>query len=125
MKRELIIKKCKSCGAIIKVMEDCNCPSCKIKCCEESMETLIPNTTEASFESHIPNVEVLDSELIIEVNHVMEESHYIKWIAIISNEEERFIYFNPGEKAKVKVKYEKDAIVYAYCNKHDLWMKQI
>ena len=28
MKNELIIKRCKSCGATVKVLEDCNCEGC-------------------------------------------------------------------------------------------------
>ena len=29
--KDLIIKKCMSCGAVVKVIEDCNCP-CGIEC---------------------------------------------------------------------------------------------
>ena len=28
MKNELKIKKCKSCGAMVKVLEDCSCDNC-------------------------------------------------------------------------------------------------
>ena len=34
--KDLIIKKCMSCGAVVKVIEDCNCP-CGIECCGEKM----------------------------------------------------------------------------------------
>ena len=33
MKNELIIKKCKTCGAMVKVLKDCTCENCGIKCC--------------------------------------------------------------------------------------------
>ena len=54
MKRELVIKKCVSCGATVKVIEDCNCgDDCGIKCCGEKMTVLQPNSVDASFEKHI------------------------------------------------------------------------
>ena len=30
MKNELIIKKCQKCGAIVEVINDCNCGDCRI-----------------------------------------------------------------------------------------------
>ena len=31
MNKELIIRKCKNCGAMVKVLEDCTCDNCGIK----------------------------------------------------------------------------------------------
>ena len=31
MSKELIIKKCQKCGAMVKVIEDCHCDNCGIK----------------------------------------------------------------------------------------------
>ena len=33
MKNELIIKKCLKCGALVEVINDCNCNECGITCC--------------------------------------------------------------------------------------------
>lgn len=44
MKNELLVKKCKSCGAMVKVIKDCNCQGCGIKCCDETMEALVANS---------------------------------------------------------------------------------
>ena len=41
MENELTIKKCKSCGATVKVIEDCNCNGCGIVCCGEQMAKMI------------------------------------------------------------------------------------
>ena len=38
---ELIIKKCMKCGATVKVLEDCDCMECGIKCCNEQMKNRI------------------------------------------------------------------------------------
>ena len=31
----------------------------------------------------------------------------------------------PNDEPKAVFNYEKDAIIYAYCNKHGLWKKEI
>ena len=81
--RELLIKKCKNCGAYVKVFKDCKCKNCGVVCCGESMEVLTPNSVDAAFEKHVPTYEVKDGKLRVEVNHVMEEEHYIEWIAFV------------------------------------------
>ena len=44
MVKEFIIKRCKSCGALVKIFEDCNCnDNCGIICCGERMEVVKTN----------------------------------------------------------------------------------
>lgn len=61
MKNELIIKKCLKCGALIEVINDCNCNECGITCCGEPMVKLISNSVDASFENtfQLLNIEVM------------------------------------------------------------------
>ena len=40
MKNELVIKECKNCGALVKVISDCTCNNCGIKCCSNEMVEL-------------------------------------------------------------------------------------
>lgn len=74
MKNELVIKRCKSCGATVKVIEDCTCEGCGIICCNEPMEVLKPNSVDAVVEKHVPNYEKVEDEIFVTVNHVMEKS---------------------------------------------------
>ena len=60
MNNELIIKKCKQCGAIVKVLNDCNC-SCGFECCGEKMETLIPNSVDASAENMYQHMKKMET----------------------------------------------------------------
>lgn len=125
MKSELVVKKCKSCGAIVKVIKDCNCPGCGIKCCDESMEKLVPNSVDAAVEKHVPTIEVKGDKIVVKVNHVMEDEHYIEWVSFVTDNKECTKYFMPGENAETEFKYIPGAKVYAYCNKHGLWMKEV
>ena len=121
MSRELIIKKCEKCGAIVKVLEDCTCDNCGIKCCGENMKVLIPNSVDASFEKHVPTYEINGDMIEVKVNHVMEDDHFIEWVAIVSEKRECIKYFNPGDKCEVHFRYIPNSTLYAYCNKHGLW----
>ena len=69
--------------------------------------------------------EIKDEEIIVEVNHVMEDDHYIEWISSVSDNDEQIKYLKPGMKAKARFKYHEGMILYAYCNKHSLWKKEV
>ena len=123
--RELIIKKCLKCGAIVKAIEDCNCENCGIQCCEEKMVKLEPNSVDAAFEKHVPVYEIKDDKIYAKVNHVMEEEHFIEWISFVSDGKEVTKYFKPGEEAEAHCKYAPETVIYAYCNKHGLWKTEV
>ena len=125
MKNELIIKKCKLCGATIKVIEDCTCNNCGIKCCGEEMQKLIPNSVDAAVEKHVPTYEKVGDELLVKVNHVMEKEHYIEWISLVKENKETTVRLHPEQNAEVRFPFIKGATIYAYCNKHGLWKSEI
>lgn len=125
MKKELIIKKCLKCGALVKVINDCACKDCGIKCCNAEMTLVIANSADAAMEKHVPNYEIVGNKLVVTVNHVMESDHYIEWIALVSNSNVNTFYLNPSEVAKVEFPLVKEGILYSYCNKHGLWKEEI
>ena len=124
MSKELIIKKCAKCGAVVKVLEDCKC-ACGIECCGEKMKTLEPNSIDAAVEKHVPTYEVKDGKIYARVNHVMDDDHYIEWISFVFDDKEVTTYFEPGEEPIAHCKYVPGSTIYAYCNKHALWKKDV
>jgi superoxide reductase len=124
--KELVIKKCAQCGALVKVIEDCHCQGCGIKCCGEEMKELVPNSVEAAVEKHLPTYEIKDDKIAVKVNHVMEEEHFIEWITVIyPNGKEITRYFEPGKEAEDYFEYIPGSLIYSYCNKHGLWKKEV
>ena len=119
--KEIVIKKCLKCNALVSVLKDCTCDDCGIKCCGEAMNTLIPNTEDASVEKHKPILELIEDKIHITVNHVMEEVHYIEWVKVITSNKEETYYFNPGDTIDITCEYDLNIKVYAYCNLHNLW----
>lgn len=120
MDRELNLKKCLKCGALVEVLKDS-----EINCCGEPMKKVVANSVDAAFEKHVPKYEVNDEKIKVIVNHVMEEEHYIEWIAMVSEERVCKKILKPGDIAEVCFKYIPGSKIYAYCNKHELWSNEV
>ncbi len=123
--KEYVVKKCMKCGALVRVIEDCSCNDCGITCCGEQMIKLKPNSTDGAVEKHVPSYEEKDGKVFVRVNHVMDEDHYIEWISFIYDDIEITTYLMPGKAATAHGKYIKGMKIYAYCNKHGLWIKEV
>lgn len=123
--KELILKKCVKCGALVKVINDCQCGNCGIICCGDDMQELKANSTDAAFEKHVPTYEIKGDKIIVKVNHVMDSDHYIEWICMKTNDLEEYHYFNPGDEAIVEFNKVDNAILNSYCNKHGLWKSEV
>ncbi len=115
---------CKGCGKIVAIVKDSACPT---KCCGESMEEIIPGTTDAAVEKHVPVYEIKDNKVYVtvgEVVHPMTEAHFIEWIAIETKNGNQRKTLTPADEPKaVFPLLEGDEVlaVYAYCNLHSLW----
>ena len=123
--KEFVIKKCLKCGATVRVIEDCHCDNCGIQCCGEQMKELIPNSVDAAVEKHVPSYEIKDDKIYVTVNHVMDEDHFIEWVAFEFEDKEVIKHFKPSEEAVTHCKYVPGSTIYAYCNKHGLWKKEV
>lgn len=115
------------CGNIVEMVHNAG-P--KPFCCGKRMEELVPNSVEASGEKHVPVVKS-DGD-VVEVNvgsvdHPMEDVHWIEWVELVSDKGSFRKHLNPGEAPSVKFRLsgEKPLAVYAYCNLHGLWKKEL
>ncbi len=123
--KELVIKKCLKCGAIVKVIEDCHCKDCGINCCGEPMKEIKVNSSDGAVEKHKPTYTIKEDKLIVTVNHVMEDEHYIEWICLLAGDKEEYVHFKAGDTAKATFEKVKKGKIYSYCNKHGLWVTEI
>ena len=117
---------CRHCGKIVAVVKDAVCPT---MCCGEKMEEIVPGTTEAAKEKHIPVYTVENNIVSVkvgEVEHPMLENHYIEWVVLQTNKGNQRKTLKPGDKPEVKFAIcdgETVEAVLAYCNLHSLWKK--
>ena len=122
MKQKFFV--CKHCGNIVALIRDKGVP---VYCCGEEMQELIPGTTEASGEKHIPMYEVEGNTIHVtvgSVEHPMTEAHYIEWVAVETKDGYQVKYFAPTDTPEVAfaLKAGDEVVgVYAYCNLHGLW----
>ena len=123
--KELILKKCLKCGAVIKVVKDCQCDDCGIICCHEPMKEIKANSADAVVEKHKPTYTTNKDKLIVTVNHVMEANHYIEWICLLTDNKEEYFYLKPGDNPVVEFPLASEGKIYSYCNKHSLWVTDI
>ena len=91
------------------------------------MQEIIPGTTEASQEKHIPVYKTEGDTVIVSVGsveHPMEPQHYIEWVCVESDEGFQYKKLSPNTPPKAIFSLSKgDSVkaVYAFCNQHSLW----
>ena len=116
--------KCEHCGNIIAYLKD---SGVRVQCCGEEMKPLIPNTTDAAGEKHVPVIAVDGSTVTVTigaVEHPMLDAHYIEWILLETKEGRQRKTLKPGEKPVAVFSLAAgDEVVaaYEYCNLHGLW----
>ena len=120
----MTIFKCEHCGNIIAYLKD---SGVRVHCCGEEMKPLIPNTTDAAGEKHVPVIAVDGSTVTVTVGtveHPMLDAHYIEWILLETKDGRQRKTLKPGEKpvAVFSLSAGDEVIAaYEYCNLHGLW----
>lgn len=115
---------CEHCGNIVAFVKNSGVP---VVCCGEKMKELIPGTTDAAVEKHIPVYRVEDGKVFVTVGsvaHPMLQEHYIEWVSLQTKLGNQRKVLNPGDKPEVCFSIcEGDEVeaVYVYCNLHSLW----
>ena len=80
--KEVKFYRCNHCGNIVEKIIDSKVP---VVCCGEPMKALIPGTSDASVEKHLPVYKVENNKVYVtvgSVEHPMVEEHYIEWISL-------------------------------------------
>lgn len=115
---------CEHCGKIVAVVKESGVP---VMCCGQKMKELIPGTTEAAAEKHIPVCTVENNKVTVtvgEVIHPMLPEHYIEWISLETKQGNQRKVLKPGDKPQACFAIcDGDEVIaaYAYCNLHSLW----
>ena len=119
---------CEHCKNLIGMIDNKGVP---VMCCGQKMTPLVPNTTEAAGEKHLPVITVDGNKVTVTVGstlHPMSEEHSIVWIYLETNlgGQRKNLSFDGEPKAEfVLSEGEKAVSAYAYCNLHGLWKTEI
>ena len=115
---------CKHCGNMIAMVKESGAP---ISCCGQKMSEIVPGTTDAAVEKHVPVVTVKDGKAHVAVGsvaHPMAPEHYIEWIALETTGGNQRKALQPGDAPEAcfaLCEGEEVVAAYAYCNLHSLW----
>ena len=115
---------CEHCGNIIEMVKNAGVP---VMCCGQKMKELIPGTTDAAQEKHVPVYEVQGNTVTVKVGsvaHPMLDVHYIEWIVLQTKQGVQRKNLKPGDAPEATFALcdgDEVEAVYAYCNLHGLW----
>lgn len=115
---------CEHCGNIITFVKSSGVP---VMCCGQKMTEIVPGTTDAAVEKHVPVVKAEGSQVTVTVGaveHPMLPEHFIEWIAVQTGQGYQLKYLQPGQAPAASfalAQGEQVEGVYAYCNLHGLW----
>ena len=125
----MLFYRCENCGNFITFLGEKT--SCTPKCCGETMTELVPNTTDAATEKHVPVVSVEGNKVTVKigsVEHPMLENHFIQFIILETSQGFQKKDLKPGMKPEavfMLAEGEEPKAAYEYCNLHGLWKADI
>ncbi len=115
---------CETCGNIIAMVKPSGVP---VMCCGKKMKEIVPNTTDAAQEKHVP-VWTREGNLVKvqvgSVAHPMVAAHYIEWVSLqtkAGNQRKALVVDGAPEVTFALTDGDAVEAVYAYCNLHGLW----
>ena len=119
---------CEHCGKMVALVKESGVP---VMCCGQKMTEIIPGTTDAAVEKHVPVYTVENNIVHVkvgEVEHPMTPEHFIEWVSIQTNQGNQRKALKPGDQPEICFALcdgDEVEAVYAYCNIHGLWMTEL
>ena len=115
---------CERCGKIVAMVKPSACPT---MCCGQAMQEIVPNTTDAAQEKHVPVYTVEGNLVKVQVGsapHPMIAAHHIEWVSLqtkAGNQRKALVVDGAPEVTFALTDGDAVEAVYAYCNLHGLW----
>ena len=108
---------CPTCGNILFSTSESD-----ISCCGRKLVAL---AVEAENSNHLMNVEIIEDDYYVTMEHEMTKAHYISFVAFVGHDRVLLIKLYPEQNAELRFPKLHGNRLLAYCNKHGLWEKRI
>ncbi|MDU7337977.1 MAG: helix-turn-helix domain-containing protein [Clostridium sp.] len=108
---------CPVCGNVIHSLGEGSFTCCGI--------TLPVQEAEESDEPHLIQIQKIENEYYITLNHPMEKDHYISFLALISPDQIQMKKLYPEQSPDARFAITGSAVLYVYCNQHGLYRTEI
>ena len=102
---------CKHCGNLVGMIHNAGV---KIICCGEPMTELVPNTTDAAGEKHLPVVEVSGKQVTVSVGSVPHPM-------TAKGGQRKSLPVGGEPNVTFLLEDDEPVAAFAYCNLHGLW----
>jgi superoxide reductase len=118
------VYRCEVCGNIVEVV---NASTGQLVCCGQPMRLEEEHKEDVGLEKHVPVIEKEGTYVTVkigDVEHPMEENHYIEWIELIVDGDVYRAHLNYMDKPEASFTVPERNIeisARAYCNVHGLW----
>ncbi|MDD6042323.1 MAG: helix-turn-helix domain-containing protein [Eubacteriaceae bacterium] len=108
---------CPVCGNVVHAMGDGAYSCCGIR--------LPENEAEPADENHSIHTEYMDGDLYVHIDHPMEKSHYISFIAFLTDGTVQMEKLYPEQTAEVRFRRAGRGKLLIFCNRHGLFEKKL
>lgn len=105
---------CPVCGNVIQATGEAVMICCGI--------TLPPLEAEIPDSEHLISIEVVEDEYYVTVDHPMTKTHYISFLAAVSDQRIQLEKLYPEGASSTRFKIDGVQRIYAYCNRHGLFV---
>ena len=105
---------CPVCGNVIQATGEAVMICCGI--------TLPPLEAESPDSEHAMNIEVVEDEYYVTLDHPMTKTHYISFLVAVSDQRIQMEKLYPEWASGTRFKIDGVQRIYAYCNRHGLFM---
>ncbi|MHC1696290.1 MAG: desulfoferrodoxin family protein [Eubacteriales bacterium] len=69
-------------------------------------------------------IERIEDDYFVRINHHMSKSHYISFFAYVTMNHVQLVKLYPEQNAEERLHISGQGSLYAYCNKHGLFMRR-
>ena len=108
---------CPICGNILSAAG-----SALISCCGVTLPAL---EAEEADEAHCPRIEAVEDERFITLDHPMDKSHYISFLAFATADRFQLVKLYPEGSAEARMPLRGRGTLYFYCNRHGLMKRRL
>lgn len=108
---------CPVCGNIIQ-----STGGAVVSCCGITLPMLEAETED---EEHMIKVETVEDEYYVTVDHEMTKDHYISFLAAVSDQGVQLVKLYPEGNCETRFRKHCIKKIYAYCNRHGLFMLKL
>lgn len=104
---------CPVCGNIITSVGQGSFSCCGIALPEQECENCD--------EDHMINLETVDQEYLVTLNHPMTKRHYISFVAYVTSAGAEIVKLYPEQDISIRFRKKGHGLLYGYCNRHGMF----